>query len=84
MPPFKHLADEELLVLEVVKESRGPLDKEVVVELGRKFFTHWHCGRRMVQVKVFISGARGFDEVLCPTCLHHYTLVSTSYNASDS
>lgn len=78
----KYAADVDRCILEVVKEARKD-GSGTLCELGRRLFTRWHCGKRMVQVRVFINGARGFDEVVCPVCLHHYTLVSTSYEATD-
>lgn len=63
----------------LIKEARLEVFR---MEVGRTLLFVRHCGKRVIQMKVYYKDyefggeKRGTDEYICLKCLHHWTALS--------
>ncbi len=63
------------------RPKRNPADV-LETEIGKRYFTKYCCGERMLQVKVFLRHINGkrtrcLDEMLCTTCYRSKEMLSS-------
>lgn len=77
----------ELMLRTVSRARNGFSEASIEVKKGKRAFSHWHCGKPMLQVLVFLRPKRKNphgqslviqrlkDEYICtnPECLHHFS-----------
>ena len=78
----------ELMLRTVCRARNGLSEASIEVKKGKRVFSHWHCGKPMLQVLVFLRPKRRNpqsrfsaerkrlkDELICtnPGCLHHFS-----------